>query len=189
MCLLSTPLLPILRTHVYLDLPRAQIFGAYLSDYPHPAPKYFGTGECFLWRASVLSPLPPLPLPSSSANNNNDNAPSNANGRSSSAAARKPSPQPPPRPQPPSSSQIPPETKPHIRFKAFPYSGVNDYYMLCEAHFLSLGAGGDGRFGLWLDSGLEKGVSATSQTFGNEPLSDEGDKFDVLGVEVWVIGA
>jgi hypothetical protein len=75
-----------------------------------------------------------------------------------------------------------------IRFKAFPYSGVNDYYMLCESHFLSLGAG-DGKYGLWLDDGLEKGVSATSQTFGNEPLSDEGEKFGVLGVEMWVIGA
>jgi hypothetical protein len=32
-------------------------------------------------------------------------------------------------------------------------------------------------------------VSSTSQTFGNEPLSDEGEKFGVLGVEVWVIGA
>lgn len=60
--------------------------------------------------------------------------------------------------------------------------------MLCETHFLSLGAG-DGKFGLWLDDGLEKGVSAMSQTFGNEPLSDEGEKFDVLGVELWVIGA
>ncbi|KAH6844883.1 TLD-domain-containing protein [Chaetomium sp. MPI-CAGE-AT-0009] len=99
------------------------LFGAYLSDYPHPAPKYFGTGECFLWRAS-----------------------------------------------------------------AFPYSGINEYYMLCEAHFLSLGAG-DGKYGLWLDDSLERGVSSTSQTFGNEPLSDEGEKFGVLGIEVWVIGA
>lgn len=80
-------------------------------------------------------------------------------------------------------------TTPHsIRFKAFPYSGINEYYMLCEASFLSLGAG-DGKYGLWLDDSLERGVSSTSQTFGNEPLSDEGDKFGVLGVEVWVIGA
>ncbi|UKZ66912.1 uncharacterized protein TrAtP1_008077 [Trichoderma atroviride] len=36
-------------------------FGAYLSEYPHPAPSYFGNGECFLWRASTLTslPLPP----------------------------------------------------------------------------------------------------------------------------------
>jgi hypothetical protein len=47
----------------------------------------------------------------------------------------------------------------------------------------------DGHYGLWLDSSLEKGVSASCQTFGNEPLSDEGVKFDVLGVEVWYVGS
>lgn len=47
----------------------------------------------------------------------------------------------------------------------------------------------DGHYGLWLDNSLEKGVSASCQTFGNEPLSDEGVKFDVLGVEVWYVGS
>lgn len=47
----------------------------------------------------------------------------------------------------------------------------------------------DGRYGLWLDSSLVKGVSDACQTFGNEPLSDEGTKFDLLGVEVWYVGA
>jgi len=60
--------------------------------------------------------------------------------------------------------------------------------MFCETHFLSVG-GGDGRYGLWLDDSLARGVSSTCMTFGNEPLSDEGEKFDILGVEVWVIGA
>ncbi|KAK3305502.1 TLD-domain-containing protein [Chaetomium strumarium] len=141
------------------------LFGAYLSDPPHPAPKYFGTGECFLWRASVLSPLPPPPSAI-------DNHPT-TNTRTATITAEQPS----------------RSTTPHsIRFKAFPYSGINEYYMLCEPHFLSLGAG-DGKYGLWLDDSLERGVSSTSQTFGNEPLSDEGEKFGVLGVEVWVIGA
>ncbi|OJD10186.1 hypothetical protein ACJ73_09904 [Blastomyces percursus] len=75
-----------------------------------------------------------------------------------------------------------------IRFKAFPYSGVNDYMIFCETGFLSVG-GGDGHYGLWLDDSFEKGVSNTCPTFGNEPLSDEGTKFDVLGVEIWYIGS
>lgn len=79
-------------------------------------------------------------------------------------------------------------SSPGIRFKAFPYSGVNEYYMLCDSHFLSVGAG-DGRYGLWLDDGLARGVSSTCLTFGNERLSDEGEKFCILGVELWVIGA
>ena len=82
----------------------------------------------------------------------------------------------------------PPPSSPSIRFKAFPYSGVNEYYMMCETHFFSMGAG-DGKYGLWLDDGLVKGISSTSLTFGNEQLSDEGEKFGILGIELWVIGA
>jgi hypothetical protein len=73
-----------------------------------------------------------------------------------------------------------------MRFKAFPYSGVNDYMIYCEQQYLSVG-GGDGRYGLWLDSSLEHGVSSQSMTFGNEALSEEGEKFDIVGVEVWHI--
>ena len=75
-----------------------------------------------------------------------------------------------------------------IRFKAFPYSGVNDYMIFCQSDFLSIG-GGDGRYGLWLDSVLERGVSQSCPTFGNECLSDEeAGKFEVVGVEVWWVG-
>jgi hypothetical protein len=59
--------------------------------------------------------------------------------------------------------------------------------ILCETGFLSVG-GGDGHYGLWLDDTFEKGISSSCPTFGNEPLSDEGEKFDILGVEIWSIG-
>lgn len=78
-------------------------------------------------------------------------------------------------------------TPDRIRFQAFPYSGVNDYVMFCETEFLSVG-GGDGRYGLWLDGVLERGVSSSCLTFGNEPLSEEGEKFEVVGVEMWCVG-
>ena len=74
-----------------------------------------------------------------------------------------------------------------IRFKAFPYSGVNDYLIFCEQAYLSVG-GGDGKYGLWLDGVLEKGISSHCMTFGNEPLSEEGEKFEVVGVEMWCVG-
>jgi hypothetical protein len=38
------------------------LFGAYLTDPPHPSPHYYGTGECFLWRASVLRSSPPVQI-------------------------------------------------------------------------------------------------------------------------------
>jgi hypothetical protein len=47
----------------------------------------------------------------------------------------------------------------------------------------------DGHYGLWLDASLEHGISDSCPTFGNEPLSEDGKKFDVLGVEIWYIGS
>ncbi|KAJ5119771.1 Oxidation resistance protein 1 [Penicillium atrosanguineum] len=206
--------------------PAGAVFGAYMTDLPHPDSQFFGTGECFLWRASILPPpstlglaftsdgpqteealeragLPPPPSAdtthagrwstfrsdpgaksrtASPAHNLNMNIKTNLAAASGGALA----------PPSPSSVGTPSRsgasTPERIRFKAFPYSGVNDYMMFCETGFLSLG-GGDGRYGLWVDSGLEKGVSSHCQTFGNEPLSDEGEKFDILGIEVWYVGS
>ncbi|KAJ5530736.1 hypothetical protein N7527_004129 [Penicillium freii] len=188
--------------------PYSSVFGAYLTDAPHPDSQFYGTGECFLWRASSeealeRAGLPPPPSADtttagrwstlrndkskpaqaeSPAHNLNMNIKTNLAAASGGVLA----------PPSPSSIHTPSRsgasTPERIRFKAFPYSGVNDYMIFCETGFLSLG-GGDGQYGLWLDNSLEKGVSASCQTFGNEPLSDEGVKFDVLGVEVWYVGS
>lgn len=74
----------------------------------------------------------------------------------------------------------------HVQFQAFPYTGLNDFIIYCTSEFLSLG-GGDGHYGLWIDRDLLRGISDHSLTFGNEPLSAQGDKFGILGVEVWKI--
>ncbi|KAK0610487.1 hypothetical protein B0T17DRAFT_593639 [Bombardia bombarda] len=169
------------------------IFGAYLSDYPRPHPKYFGTGECFLWHASFMASLPPPPSADTTHLTSRTTTIASAGITPQTAnQASLLSPTHTLLPQPSSTTATTahphPPASPSIRFKAFPYSGVNEYYMLCEAHFLSVGAG-DGRYGLWLDDGLERGISSTCLTFGNERLSDEGEKFGILGVEVWVVGA
>lgn len=78
----------------------------------------------------------------------------------------------------------------------FPPTGVNSYFVLSEGGFFSVG-GGDGRFGLWMDNVLEKGVTGRCPCFGNEPLTaggwvGEGGKeqgrFDIMGVECWGVG-
>lgn len=164
------------------------LFGAYLTEAPHPSPHYFGTGECFLWRASILSAnlLNSLPSPPSADTTDLQHsttielpkvATPTASEHSGNLA--------PPLKSPTTASGA--STPERIRFKAFPYSGVNDYMMLCEHGFLSVG-GGDGHYGLWVDDTFEKGISSSCPTFGNEPLSDKGEKFDILGVEVWSIG-
>jgi hypothetical protein len=47
----------------------------------------------------------------------------------------------------------------------------------------------DGHYGLWIDDSVEKGVSSSCLTFGNEPLSDDGTKFDILDIEIWYVGS
>ncbi|KAF2704199.1 TLD-domain-containing protein [Pleomassaria siparia CBS 279.74] len=157
------------------------VFGAYLSEAPHTSPHFFGNGECFLWRATILPSFPDLaslpPPPSEDTTNAQ---------RMTTVAAPKPSTLSPPASG--GASRSGSSTPERIRFKAFPYSGVNDYMIFCEQEFLSVG-GGDGHYGLWLDDNLEKGISSSCPTFGNEPLSDDGMKFEVLGVELWYIGS
>jgi hypothetical protein len=183
---------------------KGSAFGAYLTDPPKPFPHYFGTGECFLWRASVLPTMlhlqqiqgdnkgPPsedflelagLPPPPS-ADTTNLQRFTTVRGEKSQ------------RPklttiellEPSMDSKAGISTPDRIRFKAFPYSGLNDFMIFCEPGFLSVG-GGDGHYGLWLDDALEKGISDTCPTFGNEPLSEEGHHFSVLDMEIWYIGA
>lgn len=160
------------------------VFGAYLSDPPKPSPHYYGTGECFLWRAMKLPALPDLsslpPPPSEdtthlqrmttigisrASSSTSLNVPNGINGHKNGSSS--------------------PE---RIRFKAFPYTGENDFSIFCQQEYLSVG-GGDGHYGLWLDDNLSSGVSDTCPTFGNERLSEEGHRFEVLGVEVWYIGS
>jgi hypothetical protein len=196
---------------------RDGIFGAYLSEAPRPQPSYFGSGECFLWKASVLkapkrpavmpstpstdllgldlSSLPPPPSADTthldarmttiamSRNASFVGSPPVAAAAASSSSSQA---------SPPPSANVGSAEPDRIRFKAFPYSGENDFTIFCQAEYLSVG-GGDGHYGLWLAQNLGEGVSATCPTFGNEPLCEEGGsqgkgRFEVLGVEIWGIG-
>ncbi|KIW50525.1 hypothetical protein PV05_09328 [Exophiala xenobiotica] len=192
---------------------QGSVFGAYLSDSPKPALHYFGTGECFLWRASILPALRDfsaglnetsqsqshdllelagLPPPPSADTTNLQRATTIRGERKTSSVSNSTTSLPLPTnkdtlapPQLPRSGTSTPD---RIRFKAFPYSGINDFLIYCQSGYLSVG-GGDGHYGLWLDDELNTGVSETCPTFGNEPLSDEGRKFEILGVEMWYVGA
>ena len=46
----------------------------------------------------------------------------------------------------------------------------------------------DGKYGLFLDDVFENGISSRCPAFGNEPLSDMGEKFKIDAVEVWRVG-
>lgn len=112
------------------------VFGAYLSDAPHPSSHFYGNGECFLWRAHVLNSLPDLanlpPPPSADTTHAS---------RMTTLATAKPRPDALSPPASGSASRSGTSSPERIRFKAFPYSGVNDYMIFCEHGFLSIGGG------------------------------------------------
>ncbi|KAH9890872.1 TLD-domain-containing protein [Xylariomycetidae sp. FL2044] len=167
-------------------------FGAYLTEAPHPAPSYFGTGECFLWRATLHAPLPPPPSADTADLNFRNITIASPTSPTSASSSSKTNSHLSPAPTDPTTNKLaptPPSATQSVRFQNFAYSGANDYCMFCETGFLSVGGGSGGNFGLWLNDSLSRGHSGTCDTFVNQPLSDEGEKFDVLGVELWVVGA
>ncbi|CAO3612345.1 unnamed protein product [Mucor fragilis] len=101
------------------------VFGAFLNEPLRPGTRYYGTGECFLWKWN------------------------------------------------PTESQI----------KAYKWTGKNEYMILSDIDFIAIG-GGEGVFGLWINSELEKGYSQTCPTFDNERLSPKPE-FECVELEVW----
>ncbi|KAL6307308.1 TLD-domain-containing protein [Sparassis latifolia] len=82
---------------------------------------------------------------------------------------------------------------PDNQLKIYKWSGKNDYVALCESDYMSFG-GGDGHYGLYIESSLTDGSSATCPTFNNEPLCAAGPRqgdnvlFECVGLEVWGVG-
>jgi hypothetical protein len=112
-------------------------FGAYLSDHPHPNDRFFGTGECFLWRAHILNSLPDLanlpPPPSADTTHAT---------RMTTIATSKPKPR--GVLSPPASghaSRSGTSTPERMRFQAFLYTGLNDFEIYCQRDYLSIGSG------------------------------------------------
>ncbi|ODQ78069.1 hypothetical protein BABINDRAFT_172514 [Babjeviella inositovora NRRL Y-12698] len=84
-------------------------------------------------------------------------------------------------------------TEKTMQFKAFPYTGENDFLIYSNRNSIAIGSGGTdnltNQFGLWIDADIENGYSHPCLTFGNECLSDAGKKFKIYGLEVWRVGS
>ncbi|WVW79046.1 hypothetical protein I302_101009 [Kwoniella bestiolae CBS 10118] len=75
--------------------------------------------------------------------------------------------------------------------RTYRWTGKNQYFALCESGFISFG-GGDGTYGLLLDSTFTQNSSATSPAYDNDILSEATPRksakaclFDCVGLEVW----
>ncbi|SMN21514.1 similar to Saccharomyces cerevisiae YPL196W OXR1 Protein of unknown function required for normal levels of resistance to oxidative damage [Maudiozyma saulgeensis] len=130
------------------------IFGGYSNEpwLPHEHKRYYGNGECFLWK---LEKVPDLVIKNNKETNKVD--------------------------------KLETENNKKWKFIGYPYTGVNEFAVYCTSEFLSMGAG-NGRYGLWCDGSLLRGVSYSCDTYGNEPLSKEGEKFHIMGLEIWRVG-
>ncbi|KAN0060284.1 oxidation resistance protein 1 [Thecaphora frezii] len=152
------------------------VFGAYVNERLRPQQHYYGSGECFLWRTAKRS--------------NADPAAPQQTGRASGDGED-------------DAADEGDDAYPDKTIETFRWTGKNDYMVLSESDFLSVG-GGNGKFGLWIDGALEKGVSSRCPAFDNEVLCDErtaggdGDdvarsgrqegRFECIGLEVWAVG-
>ncbi|KAG8937021.1 oxidation resistance protein 1 [Tulasnella sp. 418] len=82
-----------------------------------------------------------------------------------------------------------------LEVQVFKWTGKNDYVALCESQFISFG-GGDGKYGLYIDSLFLDGSSERCDTFENEALCSGHEdaktgssrkKFECVAVEVWLV--
>lgn len=138
------------------------IFGAYSNEYFRPMGhrRYGGNGECFLWKFERAHNVNSKPMAEDLIDmDENEKEKQRMN--------------------------TPDDER--WQFRGYPYTGVNEFALYCTSEFLSMGAG-DGHYGLWCDDGLYNGVSYPCQTYGNDPLSQEGKKFHIIGLEVWRVG-
>ncbi|KAI8990198.1 TLD-domain-containing protein [Pilobolus umbonatus] len=101
------------------------LFGAYLNETLKIGTRYYGTGECFLWKWNKVD----------------------------------------------------------HRASVFQWTGKNDYMILSQSDYIAIG-GGEGVFGLWIESELEKGYSQPCPTFDNEGLSSHPE-FECVDMEIW----
>ncbi|KAI8987751.1 TLD-domain-containing protein [Mycotypha africana] len=74
-------------------------------------------------------------------------------------------------------------SKAESKLITYKWTGKNDYIILSDMEFIAVG-GGEGVFGLWINSELEKGYSQTCPTFDNEQLS-KNPEFECVELEIW----
>ena len=72
---------------------------------------------------------------------------------------------------------------PESVYTKYPSTGKNNYFIITEPDYLAIGCGG-GKFGLWLEKELFKGISDPVPTFDNDQLSTK-QQFECIAIEIW----
>ncbi|KAI9026596.1 TLD-domain-containing protein [Phycomyces nitens] len=67
--------------------------------------------------------------------------------------------------------------------QVYPWTMANNYLIFSNQDCIALG-GGNGQFGLWINSDLMHGHTEPCATFGNPPLGNSS-KFECVALEMW----
>ncbi|CAH2353373.1 oxidation resistance protein 1 [[Candida] railenensis] len=146
-------------------------FGCFLNEHLRPMEhkRYYGNGECFLWKVEMYDPR----KLTHSSSQGREGHPVHGD-----AVEEK-------------QKQENKEGDTATRFKAFMYTGINDNIIYSDNGFIAIGSS-NGKNGLWIDKSLYRGVSCTCDTFGNEILNGNPEgttgRFKIMGLELWRIG-
>jgi len=75
----------------------------------------------------------------------------------------------------------------HHPMSFFRWTGVNDYSQICDLDAGSMGMGGGGAFGFYVQDNFTRGSTGSCETYANPPLvKNDGGNFKVVDLEVYV---
>jgi len=72
----------------------------------------------------------------------------------------------------------------HPQLDVYPWPNTNNFFIFSSDHFISMGGGDAGKYGLYLDADFAKGTSGYCNTFHNQPLASS-EFFECALMEIW----
>ena len=162
---------------------RGAVFGAFAAEPWRVQPRYFGTGETF-----VFAIVPPGASGFGNAAGGGGSGETGGSGGGDAADGSSPSPS---SAAPPAAAAPPPSDAPMSPPRSPPARGVvrlwkwarrNDYFQLASPDGVAVGGGG--AFAFRLEEGLRTGTAGACDTFACPRLAS-GDAFDIASVELW----
>jgi len=70
------------------------------------------------------------------------------------------------------------------RLDVYPWPNTNSFFVYTTEHFISMGGGESGKYGLYIDADFSKGTSAFCDTFHNNALAST-EFFECSLMEIW----
>ena len=69
------------------------------------------------------------------------------------------------------------------KVSVFKWTDKNEFFVFCDSDGIAIGMGS--KYGIYINSTLEKGFSSPTDTFGNAERLSVGEDFIIENIEVW----